>query len=44
VRNTRAFRFVVYFDDDERSGTYAEQVRSCPGCGELLAGHAISPQ
>ena len=44
VRNTRAFRFVVYFDDDERSGTYAEQVRNCPGCGELLAGHAISPQ
>jgi hypothetical protein len=43
VRSKRAFRFVVYFDDEERSDTYAERVRSCPGCGELLAGHAIDP-
>jgi hypothetical protein len=41
VRRHGAFRFVVYFDDDERSGTYAEQVRVCPGCGAGLARHAI---
>jgi ssDNA-binding Zn-finger/Zn-ribbon topoisomerase 1 len=40
VRRHGAFRFVVYFDNDERSGTYAEQVRVCPDCGSGLASHA----
>ena len=26
----------VFFDDDETSETYAEQVTHCPGCGRLL--------
>jgi hypothetical protein len=30
VRRAGALRFVAYFDDDERSGTYAGQVRICP--------------
>jgi hypothetical protein len=40
VRCHRAFRFVVYFDNDERSGTYAKHVRVCPDCGSGLASHA----
>ena len=44
VRSIRTSRFVVYFDDDERSDTYAEQVRSCPECGADLLGHAMDPQ
>ena len=42
VRCIRAFRFVVYFDD-EHSVTYDEHVRSCPECGERLLGHAMDP-
>jgi hypothetical protein len=26
----------VFFDDDETSETYAEQVTNCPGCGMPL--------
>jgi hypothetical protein len=26
------FNYVVYFDDDDRSETYAEPVTSCPSC------------
>ena len=26
----------VFFDDDEASETYAEQVEHCPGCGNQL--------
>ena len=26
----------VFFDDDEASETYAEQVTHCPGCGRPL--------
>jgi hypothetical protein len=26
----------VFFDDDEASETYAEQVEHCPGCGKQL--------
>lgn len=26
----------VFFDDDDTSETYAEQVTHCPGCGRLL--------
>ena len=51
VRRVGALRFVVYFDEDERSETYAEQVRSCPGCGAGLAirgllrhGRALRPR
>jgi hypothetical protein len=39
VRKYGAFRFVVFLDD-ERSDTYAEPARSCPGCGAGLTGHA----
>ena len=31
-----AFRFVVHFDADERSGTHARHGPSCPGCGVPL--------
>ncbi|MDQ3438118.1 MAG: hypothetical protein M3491_12465 [Actinomycetota bacterium] len=40
MRHVGAFGFVVHFDDDERSATYAEQVRVCPACGAGLAHHA----
>ena len=36
VREVGAFRLVVHFDDDKRSGTYAEHAPSCPGCGARL--------
>jgi hypothetical protein len=26
----------VFFDDDQTSETYSEQVTNCPGCGRLL--------
>jgi hypothetical protein len=39
MRHVGAFRFVVFFDD-ERSGTYAEPARNCPGCGAGLASYA----
>jgi hypothetical protein len=41
VRRAGTFRFVAHFDDEERSETYAEQVRSCPGCGEGLSRQAL---
>jgi hypothetical protein len=44
VRSKRAFRFVVYFDNDKRSATYAARVRSCPECGADLLGKALDPQ
>ena len=44
VRRQGAFRFVVYFDNDKRSATYAARVRSCPECGADLRGHAPDPQ
>jgi hypothetical protein len=44
VRSKRAFRFVVFFDDDERSATYAARVRSCPECSADLLGHALTPR
>lgn len=31
-RGAGAFDIVVYFDDEERSGSYAEPVTSCPTC------------
>jgi hypothetical protein len=37
-----AFGVVVYFDEDDRSDTYAEQVRTCPGCGASLAGDDLN--
>ena len=36
VRSVGALRFIVYFDDDEGSDTYAEHIAHCPGCGERL--------
>ena len=44
VRRHGAFRFVVYFDDDARIATRAEQIRSCPECGTDLLGHALAPR
>lgn len=26
----------IFFDDDEASETYAEQITNCPGCGRFL--------
>jgi hypothetical protein len=31
----------VYFDDDETSETYTEQVTHCPGCGIPLERKAL---
>jgi hypothetical protein len=31
----REYRW-VFFDDDETSETYSEQVTHCPGCGRTL--------
>jgi DNA-directed RNA polymerase subunit RPC12/RpoP len=28
--------FLAFFDDEAASGTYGQQVESCPGCGEQL--------
>jgi DNA-directed RNA polymerase subunit RPC12/RpoP len=33
VRSFGTFRTAVYFDDEERSETYATAVWRCPGCG-----------
>jgi hypothetical protein len=44
VGSIGAFRMVVFFDDDEDSHTYAEQVeRRCPGCGFWLHALATKP-
>jgi hypothetical protein len=32
ARGVGQFNFVVYFDDDERSDSYAEPITSCPTC------------
>jgi predicted RNA-binding Zn-ribbon protein involved in translation (DUF1610 family) len=44
VRSKKAFRFVVYFDEDKRSATYAARVRRCPECGADLLGNALDHQ
>jgi hypothetical protein len=41
VRRHGAFCFVVHFDDDGRSDTYAEHVLTCPGCGGGLTLQAL---
>ncbi len=33
VREAHGMRSLLYFDDDERSATYAEHVTRCPNCG-----------
>jgi ssDNA-binding Zn-finger/Zn-ribbon topoisomerase 1 len=38
-----AFRMVLYFDYEEESGTCAEQVERCPGCGLWLYAVAMNP-
>ena len=38
VRCVGDFRFVVYFDEDEESASYAEHVKRCPECGVGLGG------
>jgi hypothetical protein len=40
VRSLGAFRFIVYFDDEVQSESYAEHVRTCPKCGVVL-GHGL---
>ena len=41
VREVASIRFVLYFDDEERSDTYAEHVSHCPDCGVSLVDSAI---
>jgi hypothetical protein len=36
VRNLGAFRFIIYFDDEVHSESYAEHVKSCPRCGVVF--------
>jgi hypothetical protein len=43
VGSLGAFRMLMYFDDEEDSDTYAEQVTTCPGCGLWLHALAIQP-
>jgi hypothetical protein len=43
VGSLGAFRMVMFFDDEEDSDTYAEQVTNCPGCGLWLHALAIKP-
>ncbi len=42
VRSVGSFRTVVYFDDEERSETYATAVWRYPGCGGGLRDHVVS--
>ena len=44
VREVASTRFVLYFDDDERSDTYTEHVLRCPNCGVSLVNSAIKPK
>jgi hypothetical protein len=43
ARSVGQFNFVVYFDDNERSDSYAEPFTSCPAChnwcGPLVDAH-----
>jgi hypothetical protein len=43
-REVASIRFVLYFDDEERSDTYTEHVLHCPNCGLSLLGNAIKPK
>jgi hypothetical protein len=43
VREVAGIRFVLYFDDDGSSETYAEHVTECPNCGLSLLSDAIEP-
>jgi len=36
------FRMVVFFDDEEGSDTYAQQVDRCAGCGLWLHAFAMN--
>ena len=42
-REVASIRFVLYFDDDERSDTYTEHVLHCPNCSFSLVNGAIKP-
>ncbi len=37
------FRMVVFFDEEEGSDTYAQQVDRCAGCGLWLHAFAMNP-
>lgn len=41
TREARGVRFLLHFDDDERSATYAEHVTHCPNCGFNLVRNAL---
>lgn len=41
VGEARGVRFLLYFDDDERSVMYAEHVTQCPNCGFSLVENAL---
>lgn len=43
VRSLEAFRFIIYFDDEVQSESYAEHVRSCPKCSIRLGGGLGKP-
>jgi hypothetical protein len=42
-REVASIRFVLYFDDDERSDNYTQHVLKCSGCGLSLVARAIKP-
>ncbi len=42
-RGVGAFDLVVYFDDDERSGSYAERVSRCPTCRNWCGPQVYDP-
>ena len=44
VREVASIRFVLYFDDHERSEAYAEHVTECPNRGLSLLSDAIKPK
>jgi hypothetical protein len=43
VGSIGAFRMVVFFDDDEESHTYSDQMERCPECEFWLYALAIKP-
>jgi hypothetical protein len=36
--------FLAFFDDEEASPTYGEQVKQCPRCSQKLALHRLLPR
>lgn len=44
VREGQRLGFLAFFDDEEASPTYGEQVKHCPKCGQKLALHRLLPR